>query len=90
MPARTMGRSRRCIVDPTTADPERRLAMRHALADALARLPVEERTVLVLRFVAELSEDQVADVLDIGPDDVRLRVADGLAGLDLTTLRGVR
>ena len=46
---------------------------------------------LVLRFVAELSEDQVADVLDIGPDDVRgRRVADGLAGLDLTTLRGVR
>ena len=43
------------LVDPTYADPERRLAQRRALADALARLPVEERTVLVLRFVAELA-----------------------------------
>jgi len=78
------------LVDPTYADPERRLAQRRALADALARLPVEERTVLVLRFVAELSEDQVADVLDTGPDEVRGRQADGLAGLDLAALRGVR
>ena len=78
------------ISDPTATDPERRLALRHALADALGRLPVEERTALVLRFVAELTEDQVADVLGIGPVEVRRRVTDGLAGLDLAALRGVR
>jgi DNA-directed RNA polymerase specialized sigma24 family protein len=59
------------------------------MADALARLPVEERTVLVLRFVAELSEGQVADVLGMASYDVRARVSDGLAGVDLAALRGV-
>jgi RNA polymerase sigma factor (sigma-70 family) len=78
------------LVDPTIGDPERRLALRNALADALAGLPPEERTVLVLRFVAELSEGQVADVLDVGLEEVRSRQADGLAGLDLVALRGVR
>ena len=66
--------SRRCSLDPTQADPAQRLALRRALEDALAQMPVEERTVLVLRFVAELTQVQVADVLD---DRSRRGAADG-------------
>ena len=78
------------LLDPTTADPAQRLALRRALEEALTEVPLEERTVLVLRFVAELTEVQVADVLGVPVAEVRNRQAGGLGRLDLMTLRETR
>jgi len=78
------------LLDPTAADPDQRAAMRRALEGELADVPDDERTVLVLRFVAELSEAQVADVLEIDLAAVRRRHTAGLLRIDLAGLRGVR
>ena len=78
------------LLDPTQADPAQRLALRRALEDGLSQMPPEERTVLVLRFVAELSPVQVADVLDVPVVEVQERQAAGLSRLDLAALREVR
>ena len=70
------------IDDPT--DP---VALCRALEAQLDRLTPEHREALVLRFVADLTEPQVADVLDIDNVTARSRTADGLARLDLDALR---
>jgi DNA-directed RNA polymerase specialized sigma24 family protein len=78
------------LLDPTAADPDQRVAMRRALEVALAEVPDDERVVLVLRFVAELSEVQVADVLDVPVAEVRERQAGGLSRIDLVGLQEAR
>jgi hypothetical protein len=78
------------LLDPTAADPDQRAAMRRALEHQLADVPDEERSVLVLRFVAELSEVQVAEVLDLGTDDVTRRLDSGLRRIDLAVVQEAR
>jgi RNA polymerase sigma-70 factor (sigma-E family) len=56
----------------------------------LKRLSVDHRTVLVLRFVADLTEQQVADVLGIPVGTVKSRVSRGLAAIDTAALREER
>ncbi|MDF1605500.1 sigma factor-like helix-turn-helix DNA-binding protein [Nocardioides sp. YIM 152315] len=77
--------------EPTEAteanDPADPVPLRRALRAELDRLPVEEREVLVLRFVAELDDVQVADALDVPLEVARDRLADGLARLDLDALQ---
>jgi RNA polymerase sigma factor (sigma-70 family) len=63
--------------------------LRRALEAQLARLAPEEREILVLRFVAELDDAQVADVLEVPIGTVRDRLARGLAGIDVAALREV-
>lgn len=49
---------------------------------ALGRLSSDHRTVLVLRFVGDLTEQQTADVLDVPIGTVKSRVARALAAID--------
>jgi DNA-directed RNA polymerase specialized sigma24 family protein len=51
------------LLDPVLSDRSERVELLAALEAALAKLPMEERTVLVLRFAADLEPDQVAVVL---------------------------
>jgi DNA-directed RNA polymerase specialized sigma24 family protein len=51
------------LLDPVLADRSERVELLAELEGALARLPMELRTVLVLRFAADLESDQVAAVL---------------------------
>ena len=51
------------------------------LRTALARLPKRRRAVLVLRFWADLSVEQVADILGCSTGTVKSQTADGLADL---------
>ena len=74
-------------VDDPTDDPTDPVALCRALEAQLDRLTPEHREALVLRFGADLTEPQVADVLDIDIVDARSRTADGLARLDLDALR---
>jgi RNA polymerase sigma-70 factor (sigma-E family) len=59
------------------ADPTPGLAVRRALA-AMSK---EHRDVLVLRYYADLSESEIARVLQIAPGTVKSRAARGLAVL---------
>lgn len=51
------------------------------LAKALARLPVGQRAVVVLRYWADLSETATADALSISPGTVKSRTSRALAAL---------
>lgn len=53
-----------------------------ALARALLRLPLDQRTVVVLRFHLDWSIDQVADALEISPGTVKSRLHRGLRRLE--------
>ena len=64
--------------------------LRRALEVSLSALTPEHREVLVLRFVAGLSEVQVAEVLDVPVGTVTGRTAEALSHVDLAALREVR
>ncbi|GAW49336.1 MULTISPECIES: SigE family RNA polymerase sigma factor [unclassified Nocardioides] len=74
---------------PTTEDPTDQVLLRQALEAQLARLSPEHREVLVLRFVADLTEPQVAEVLDVPVGTVKSRVSRALAQIDLAAVREV-
>ncbi|GAA1810774.1 SigE family RNA polymerase sigma factor [Luedemannella flava] len=61
----------------TTADEADRVTLRAALA----RLPRQQRAVLVLRFLADHPVDTVADILQISPGTVKSHTAAGVAAL---------
>jgi len=61
--------------------------LRAALTGALAELSADHRQVLVLRFVADLTEPQVAAVLGIPVGTVKSRVARAIARIDAQQLR---
>lgn len=85
-------------VGPGTAIPSQaqQHAERDALVRALARLPERRRRVVVLRYLLDLPEHEVADDLDISVGTVKSTAARGLAQLrDLlgapdTTPEGLR
>lgn len=54
---------------------------REALLATLARLPVRQREVLVLRYYLDLGEAQIAEALDISPGTVKTHASRGLAAL---------
>jgi RNA polymerase sigma-70 factor (sigma-E family) len=54
---------------------------RGALRTALAGLPRRQRTVVVLRYYADLTEDQVAEALGISTGTVKSQAAKALAKL---------
>lgn len=66
-------RSRRSIPAPTstTADPSDDAVTRLALAEALRRLPRRQRDVVVLRYLADISEADVAESLGVSAGTVK-------------------
>lgn len=54
---------------------------RDAMWSALAVLPPRQRAVLVLRYYEDLSEAEIARVLDIAPGTVKSQAAKGIARL---------
>ena len=57
------------------------------LERVLSRLSAEHRAVLVLRYVADLSEAQTADALGVAVGTVKSRTARALAAIDPAELR---
>lgn len=84
-------RARRPIESPSHA-PDPFLDDRLDLASALRRLPRRQREVVVLRYLADLSERQVADRLGCSTGAVKTHASRGLASLrvhlDVATLGG--
>ncbi|SEL17079.1 SigE family RNA polymerase sigma factor [Streptacidiphilus jiangxiensis] len=60
-----------------------------AVQAALARLPVKQRAVLVLRFWEDLSVEATADVLGMRPGTVRSHASRGIAALRAYVPRGI-
>ncbi len=58
------------------------LGSRDAVRQALARLGVEQRQVVVLRYYADLSEQQTADALGIAVGTVKSRASRALRALE--------
>ena len=55
------------------------VALNHALAAALGRLSPQHRAVLVLRYAADMSEQQVAEALGIPVGTVKSRLSRAIA-----------
>ncbi len=70
-------------------DSEAATADRSELTTALRRLPPRQREVLVLRYYCDLSVEQTAVTLGIGPSAVRSTASRGLAAL-AQTLKGMQ
>jgi RNA polymerase sigma-70 factor (sigma-E family) len=68
------------IPDPVE-HPVSRIEDRDQLRAALARLSHAQRTVLVLRFVCDLSVEQVAEILGTSQSNVKSHCARGLAAM---------
>ena len=64
-----------------TGDPAEEIVLRQTLTAALRRLPRRQREVVVLRYLAGLSETQVAEMLDISRGTVKTHLRRGIAGL---------
>jgi len=70
------------LPDGTADDPElRRSDDRDRLRRALLQLPVRQRTVLVLRYYADLPDQRIAQMMDTSLGTVRSQAARGLAAL---------
>jgi hypothetical protein len=69
-----------------TRELEDQLALLERLVDGLDRLDETIRVTVVLRHLGELDEDQVAEVLGEPPSEVRRRLSEGAAALDLVPL----
>lgn len=85
----TRGRRRRwrgevpheVLPEPAGQDPVADLPQAAAVRAGLARLSLEQRQVLVLRYFVDLSEAQIASVLAIAPGTVKSRAARAIAAL---------
>ncbi|MFF8315918.1 SigE family RNA polymerase sigma factor [Streptomyces bobili] len=67
--------------EPAAPDHNEAFADRSALLDALARLPAKQRAVVVLRYLEDRSESEVARLLGTGVGTVRSHTARALKKL---------
>jgi len=70
------------VPDSHQDDHTAEVTLRDAVLTALRSLPLQQRQVLVLRYVADLTERATAEVLGIAVGTVKSRASRGLAALD--------
>ncbi|WP_018351346.1 SigE family RNA polymerase sigma factor [Longispora albida] len=76
------------LPEPATATPHTTVDDRDEIWRALARLPRQQRAVLALRYLEDLTESQIAEALGISPGSVKNYASKALAKLRLDpTLR---
>jgi RNA polymerase sigma-70 factor (sigma-E family) len=73
------------LPDDTEPDHGDRIADRSATAQRLAELPPKQRAVLVLRYLDDLTDSEIAAALGCRPATVRAYAARGLASLREST-----
>ena len=69
------------IVDRLVRRPDETVVLRVALGAALRTLPRRQRETIALRYVADLTADEVAEALRISPGSVKTHIHRGLAAL---------
>jgi len=77
----SLRRRRPSVAPAAAAHPQDALAVRLALVAALRELPSRQREVVVLRYLADYSEQDVANALGIAPGSVRTHMQRGLESL---------
>lgn len=75
---------RSAYIERASTDPTAAVGERLWLADALATLPQRQRHTVVLRYLEDLSVEEVAILLDCSPGTVKRASHDGLANLRRT------
>jgi RNA polymerase sigma factor (sigma-70 family) len=81
MVERAYAEKRRRGDDGVVVSFEARVDARDSLHAALLKLPVEQRAVIVLRHLEDLSEQETARLLGIRPGTVKSRLARGLEAM---------
>lgn len=69
------------LVDQTAPAPDGAVTERDQVLRVLAALPAEQRQVLVLRYIADLSERQAAAALGVATGTVKSRASRGLSAI---------
>ena len=67
--------------DPRSADQVTAVELRPALLTALDSLTMQQRTIVVLRYFEDLSENEVADLLGVSPGTVKSTASRAVAQL---------
>lgn len=67
------------LPEPVGPDSTEDVALSDSVATALGRLPQRHRAVLVLRYVADMTEQQVAEILGIPVGTVKSRLSRAIA-----------
>ena len=73
--------SRAQVPDRLTLDPTERVDLSMALQNALRRLAPKHRAVLVLRYLEDLPDDEIAQLLGCKPTTVRSQIVRALSRL---------
>ncbi len=73
----------RCPKGPPGDDHAEAIANRDAITRRLAQLPRRQRTVLVLRYYEQLTDNEIADELGCSPVTVRGYASRAMSGLRL-------
>jgi len=78
------------LPDPPAGDEADRVALRVDLIEQLRQLPLQQRTALALRFDGELTDAEIAKLMDISENTVRSHYSKALATLRrrMTSTRG--
>ncbi|WP_238010109.1 SigE family RNA polymerase sigma factor [Dactylosporangium sp. AC04546] len=66
---------------PAAPDPQGQVDLRHVVAEALARLPRQQRAVLMLRYLGDFTEEATARTLGMKAGTVKSHTARALAAL---------
>ncbi len=75
-------RKRQVVLRPEVAQsPDDAVVLHTTLVEALARLPRRQRSVVALRYLADLPEREVAEALAISTGSVKTHLSRGLAQL---------
>jgi RNA polymerase sigma factor (sigma-70 family) len=67
--------------DPRAGDPVTAAELRPALLAALGTLTLQQRTIVVLRYFDDLSENEVAELLRVSPGTVKSTASRAVAQL---------
>ncbi len=67
--------------DPRSGDPVTAAELRPSLLAALSTLTVQQRTIVVLRYFDDLSENEVAELLGVSPGTVKSTASRAVAQL---------
>lgn len=60
--------------EPSRPDAEQKIALRDLADKLLARAPADDRTILVLKEVEDLSVKEIAEILNLNPSTVKVRL----------------
>jgi RNA polymerase sigma-70 factor (sigma-E family) len=61
-------------IDRTVADPSTHVDRRDALLREVARLPIKQRAAVVMRYLEDMTDDEIAQVLDCTAATVRVHI----------------